>query len=320
MISFILIILFIFTALFLYKKGTFSVVTEVPDLQSRSNGTKYIPNWNVIATYSAIFILLLVQPYTLGIIEIGHAGLKVNLAGDQRGANNLKDVSGWVIYNSYSEELQEIPTDQKSVTYPKSTASAKGGFPCDVHPSFNYSVTRETAASMYSNLRGAYKEGGLKSIEEGWLKNAVVGAINDVTNRWNIETIFLERDKFEREITAETNKRIGKWFIISNLRTNMLPPAAISNRIKDKIAADAQVATNDAQRKAADSDKLRRMAIAQGDSAEVVIRAKGEAEAIKIKQKELTREYLELRRIEKWNGVNSQTILGSSSGTMINVK
>ena len=50
--------------------------------------------------------------------------------------------------------------------------------------------------------------------------------------------------------------------------------------------------------------------------------AKGKAEAITVEATALkdSPQLIELRKIEKWNGVNSSTILGGGSNTMVNLR
>ncbi len=66
---------------------------------------------------------------------------------------------------------------------------------------------------------------------QGWLKNAIVGAVNDVANTWSVDSIFNHRENFESNIVVECNKRLIKWFDVSQLRTNITPPVALQESI-----------------------------------------------------------------------------------------
>jgi len=61
------------------------------------------------------------------------------------------------------------------------------------------------------------------------------------------------------------------------------------------------------------------MAIARGDSAKLIIGATAEAQSMKIKQRELTAQYIEFVKWSRWNGVMPSTIAGNS-GTLLNIK
>ena len=70
----------------------------------------------------------------------------------------------------------------------------------------------------------------------------------------------------------------------------------------------------------AQADAQRKIQLAKGDSASVVIRAQAEAKAISLKQQEITQTYVEYQRVLKWDGVMPTTVLGSGSNTLLNVK
>lgn len=306
MITGILLIIGIlfFATLFVQKKIT---------LIERSNTGKILNvNFKIVLAAVTIFILIMVQPYEIKKIEAGYQGLLVDLIGDSRGASTIKEVSGWKIYNTWTEEIHQIPLDQRTIRYEKQSVIAKGGFPCDISPSFNHSVKRSTSADMFTNLRTSYRNGGLEAVENGWLEIAILGAVSDVANRWVIDDIFNNRSGFEAAIVVEANKRVGKWFTISQLRTNIQPPPSIVESIKAKAKAVQDAITSESQAKAATADAQRKIAIAKGDSATVVIQASSEAAALRLKQKELTPLYVEFVKASKWNGELPTTTLGSS--------
>ena len=157
-------------------------------------------------------------------------------------------------------------------------------------------------------------------MEQGWLKNAIISSVNDVANLFTVDSIFNHRAEFEAAIIAECNKRVSKWFTVSQLRTNIVPPPAITAAIeaKTKAVQEAQAAI---QRKAvAEAEALEKMARAKGDSAEKVITASGEANAIKLKQLSLTPEYIEYIKATTWDGKYPTTMVGSGAGVLLNLK
>ncbi len=276
-------------------------------------------NFKLIVFSISALLFIAFQPYAIGKIDAGHQGLLTRLTGDERGVSTMKEVSGFIIYNTYLEEIQEIPLDQRTVKYDKQTVVAKGGFPCDIYPSFNYSVKRANTADMFTNLRTSYRNGGLEAVEQGWLETAILGAVTDVSNRWVIDDIFNNRTGFETAIKIETNKRVGKWFQVSQLRTNIQPPGSIVASIKAKAKAVQDAITSESQAKAATADAQRKIALAKGDSATVVIKASSDALALKLKQRELTPLYVEYLKATRWNGVLPTHSLGNS-GTLLNLK
>jgi len=313
MVTTILLIIFVvvFGALFAQKKLT--LIETLPD-----GNLKF--HYKPVVAAVVFLLLILLQPYSLKKVEAGYKGLAVNLIGDTRGASAIKEVSGLVLFNSYTQELHEVALDQRNIVYPKSTIIAKGGFPCDIHPTFNYSVKEHAAADMFTNLRSTFKRGGLEAIEQGWLQTAILGAVNDVANRFVIDDIFNNRQQFEAAIVVEANKRVGKWFFISQLKTNIQPPGSIVSSINAKAKAVQDAITSESQAKAATADAQRKIAIAKGDSATVVIKASAEALSLEIKQKKLSPIYIEYMKAQRWDGKLSNTVVGGANGTLVNLK
>jgi hypothetical protein len=260
-------------------------------------------------------IISAINPFSLERVDAGHIGLKVNLTGDARGVSDYTYKTGWVVFNNWTEKLYEFPTYQQHIDYNVQTVITKGGFSADIKPSFNYALVSTTVGDMFQNLRLPIKE-----VEQGWLKTAIVGSVNDVANKWAVDSIFNHREQFEAAIVVECNKRISKWFTVSQLRTNITPPPALQSAIEAKTKAlqDVQVAEN--QKQVAVADALRKIAIARGDSAQVVIEASGEAEAMRRKQVTLSPLYIEYLKIQQWDGKNPNTVLGNGASTIISVK
>lgn len=259
-------------------------------------------------------LISLIQPFALERVDAGHVGIKVKLTGDSRGVSNYEYKTGWVMFNTWIEQMLEFPTYQQHIEYADQTVITKGGFAATIKPSFNYSLKPTAIGNMFENLRL-----DIKQIEQGWLMNAIVSSVNDVANKWEVDAIFNKREEFEAAIVSECNKRLSKWFQVSQLRTNIVPPKALQQAIESKTKAvqEAQAAM---QRKlVAEAEAQEKIARAKGDSAKVVIDAQAYAMATKLKQKEISPLYVEFLKAQKWDGRLPSTIAGGT-GTFLNLK
>lgn len=297
--------------------------------QDRYGSTKtFQPSWltKPILTLVIGILITVIQPFKLERVDAGHVGLKVKLSGDNRGISDYQYRTGWVVTNEWVEKLYEFPTFQQHIEYGNQTVITKGGFSADIKPTFNYSLKPDAVGDMFEQLRL-----GVKEIEQGWLMTAIVGSVNDVANRWAVDDIFNKREEFESAIIKECNKRTSKWFVISQLRTNIVPPGALKEAIeaKTKAVQDAQAAEQQAL--VADAQAKKKIAIARGDSASVVINASGEAQAaiiaaegeakaMKAKQAQLTPLYIDYIKASNWDGKVPQTVLGGGTQTLLNIK
>jgi regulator of protease activity HflC (stomatin/prohibitin superfamily) len=265
-----------------------------------------------LAILALSVVLAIVNPFEMERVDAGHVGIKVNLTGDNRGISKFEYKTGWVIYNTWVSKLYEFPTYQQHIDYPEQSVITKGGFEATIKPSFNYSLNSGSIGDMFQNLRLSVRD-----IEQGWLKNAIISSVNDVANLYEVDAIFNHRAEFEQAIISECNKRVGKWFSISQLRTNIQPPQALQEAIERKTKAiqEAQAAEN--QKLVAVAEAERKIAEARGDSAAAVIQAAGEAEAIRRKQLALTPTYIEFIRVQKWNGEYPSTLAGSGANFLL---
>jgi len=272
------------------------------------------PMWLVkpIGLFLVGIILASVQPFAIEKIDAGHKGLKINLIGDQRGVSSYQYKTGWVVYNTWTEQVLEFPTFQQHIE--NQGVILKGGFSATIKPTFNYSLKEDAIGEMFVNLRKDIRE-----VEQNWLKNAIIGAVNDVANTWEVDSIFNHRQQFESSIVVECNKRLSKWFNVSQLRTNIVPPESLQEAIISKTKAIQQAEAAEQQALTAIADGTRKVAVARADSAETIIKANASALSMKIKQRELTPLYVEFLKAQAWDGKLPTTVAGGS-GTFLNIK
>lgn len=330
MITTILLVLAVLIPLGMLVANRKKILTEVKTTTRYGDQTDFKVNFRYIIVPIMVLVVFLltamIQPFTVQRVDAGHIGIKVNLTGDNRGVSKYTYKTGWVVYNTWTESLYEFPTFQQHIEYKDQTVITKGGFSATIRPSFNYSIVPTAVGDMFQNLRL-----GIKEVEQGWLKTAIVGAVNDVANRWTVDEIFNKREEFEAAIVVECNKRVSKWFSVSQLRTNITPPPALQAAIENKTKAIQEAQAADNQKLVAEAEGKRKIAIAKADSAQAVITASGkanaqiisakaEAEAMRVKQRELSPLYIEFIKVSNWNGQNPTTILGGGASTLVTVK
>jgi regulator of protease activity HflC (stomatin/prohibitin superfamily) len=242
-------------------------------------------------------ILGFLNPYEVERVDSGHVAILVENLGDNKGMSKVEYKRGWVLYNGFTQRYYEFPVFQQHIDYEENVVITRGGFQATIKPSFNYSLNPTTVDNMFQNLRV-----DIKTVEQGWLKNAIISSVNDVANLFTVDSIFNHRAEFEQAIIVESNKRVGKWFTVSQLRTNIAPPPAITKSIEEKTQAvqEAQAAVQ--RTLVATAEAQEKIARAKGDSAQAVIKAAGEAMANKLKQQTITPLLIQLEYINKWDG------------------
>jgi regulator of protease activity HflC (stomatin/prohibitin superfamily) len=312
LLTFILAMLILGTSfgVFNFKNYTSKVETKYGS-ETKTN-TGLIIKAGVVVLAS--IILGTVNPITVERIDVGNVGLKVNNTGDERGVSKTAYVTGWVFYNNWLSRIKEFPVTQQHIDYEETSIITRGGFQAIIKPSFNWSVNPGNAADMYQNLKQ-----DVDQIKDTWLKNAIIGAVNDIANLYTVDSIFNHRAEFEADIVKECNKRVSKWFNVSQLRTNIVPPKEITQAINAKTAAVQEAQAAIQQKIVAEAQAQTQIAKAKGDSAQAVISASGRAEAVKKEQQYLTPMYIEYIRAQRWDGKYPTTMLGGNTSTLLNL-
>src|SRR6516164_6636203 len=54
-------------------------------------------------------------------VDAGHVGIRVKLAGSDRGVQDMPVVTGWVVYNPLTEQIVLFPTSVQNVVWTQST-------------------------------------------------------------------------------------------------------------------------------------------------------------------------------------------------------
>ena len=309
---FILAMLILGSSFGVFNLKNYTIVQEGRYGTETRTNTKQVTKLSVVVVAS--LLLAAINPVTVERIDVGNVGLKVNNTGDERGVSKTAYVTGWVFYNSWLSRIKEFPVTQQHIDYEETSIITKGGFQAIIKPSFNWSVNPGNAADMYQNLKQ-----DVDQIKDTWLKNAIIGAVNDVANLYSVDSIFNHRAEFEADIVKECNKRVSKWFNVSQLRTNIVPPKEITQAINAKTAAVQEAQAAIQQKIVAEAQAQTQIARAKGDSAQAVIAAAGRAEAVRKEQQFLTPLYIDYLKVQKWKGEVPSTVLGGGTNAFINL-
>jgi regulator of protease activity HflC (stomatin/prohibitin superfamily) len=282
----------------------FSLDTYVKKVEKEYRGEKYTETQSNAMGYIKLagvvivsMIIGFINPYEVERVDSGHVAILVENVGDNRGMSKVEYKRGWVMYNNFTQRYYEFPVFQQHIDYEENVVITKGGFQATIKPSFNYSLNPTTVDQMFQNLRV-----DIKQVEQGWLKNAIISSVNDVANLFTVDSIFNHRAEFEAAIITESNKRVGKWFTVSQLRTNIAPPPAITKSIEEKTQAVQEAQAAIQRTLVANAEAQEKIARAKGDSAKAVISAAGEAMANKLRQSTLTPMLIQQQFINKWDG------------------
>ena len=270
---------------------------------------------NLIITGIAIVATLIIGSIFFGCerIDAGHAGVKVELYGSDRGVQDIELVTGMVWYNRFTTAVYEFPTYVREIKYQKSVeqdgtivsdnsihCTTADGMAISFDVSMNYSVRNDEVSNIFRKYRLP-----LEDLETRYLYTSVRNAYNGVAGQMTAEHIISNRKVYEdsvRRVLLGQLNREGFDIQQITIAGKISVPQSLEQAINSKITAvqNAQRAENEKQQTIAEAQKS--IESARGDSASTIIRARAEAEANRLKQQSLTALIVQQAMIEKWDG------------------
>jgi regulator of protease activity HflC (stomatin/prohibitin superfamily) len=257
-------------------------------------------------------------------------GFKINNSGDYRGIDSLPLVTGWQFYTPFFTYVVTLPTTQQHVVWSEDeaegsragehiTVACQGGAGFKIDVGINYRVNPSKASKIYLK----YRTDDLESITQTYLRNVVRGSMQDISGTLTVDSVLNNLPAFEQAIRERITKRFEtEGFVLDNYSILKQPTptdanlqAAINAKIKAK--QDAETTKMQLQQSIAQANKD--IAKAKGDSAVAVIRAQGEAEAVKKIQQVLSPTYVEYIKATRWNGVQP-SVVGGGAGMILQLK
>ena len=258
------------------------------------------------------------------------AGFQINNSGDYRGIDSLPLLTGWQFYTPFFTYIVTLPTTQQHVVWSEDeaegskagehiTIACQGGAGFKVDVGLNYRVNPTKASKIYLK----YRTDDLESITQTYLRNVVRGSMQDVSGTLTVDSVLNNLPAFEQAVRVKISDRFEKeGFLLDNFSILKQPTptdANLQQAINAKIKAKQDAETSKMQLQSSIAEANKAVAKARGDSAVAVIKAQGEAEAVKKIQQVLSPTYVEYIKATRWNGVQP-SVVGGGSGMILQLK
>jgi len=302
----------------------------------------------VIAIAGVIIIgwILLTSVVRITRINAGYVGVEVNLAGSQRGAQDIPVRTGWVFYSPLKTQVIEFPTFVQTVKW---TADVHEGHPLNEELVFNSKEGQEVRADVSLSYAidpvrvpefcVKYRTDDLDRFTHGMLKDIVRNALNEVASTYTLEDIYGEnkarflheaRERIQAQVES-VGVGIQQFGFIGKPRFTAAIEQAITQKtqaITEAERARNQLAVTQAEmaKQVAEAEGEARSQVerARGEATSTIERARGEAEANRLSQASITPQWLEWRRlenqralVEKWNGDLPKMIVSDKAGMIM---
>lgn len=224
---------------------------------------------------------------TIERIDAGYVGIKVNLVGNNRGVDDITEVTGWVLYMPLFTQIHEFPTFTQVKDYEPFHVNAKDGSEFTVDPTFSYYVNKDMVPRMFSQYRR-----NLSELENGYIRNVIMDSYRIIANQFSSDSLISNRQLFETRIQTMLQEELSKeGFIFQQLTSNLTAPQSLKDAIdaKNRTTQEAYQAEN----------KLRQ---AEAEAKAKIIAAEAEKKVNDLKASALTPLIIQQMYIEKWDG------------------
>jgi len=249
------------------------------------------------------FLIFIVAFFLLVITRIspGQVGVVVNLLGDNKGVES-QTLGVGVNFTAPWKTVYVFPTyDQNHVWNDIKFQTQEG-----LQVSSNIGVTFSLEGDKIPILFAKYRK-GIEEITDIFIKNNVRDAINLVASKMRVEDLYGEKkEEFfgnVKKILSEELIPIGfvihKVYIIGNFDV----PSLVTDALNRKIEAIQRAEQRENELREAEAEAKKQIAKAKGEAQSKIVAATAEAEANEKLSKSITKKLIQLKFLEKWNGV-----------------
>lgn len=266
-------------------------------------GAEEVPKTGKIVAHLILgFIALVVLFGSFGWIDEGERGVRVRM-GNVVGVVD----PGPYLKMPLVEKVPTISVRTQSVVYERENPLASAS--SDLQDVTIASVTNyHVDGTQVENIYRQYRT--LEAFEESVIRPRVRDTVKAVASQYAASELITKRDEFATKVADTLNSRLNLAYVVieqSNI-TDIQFSDSFSAAIEEKVTAvqQAEAAKNKLQQ--VEYEKEQRIA-----------QAEGEAEAIRIQAQAVTqqggKDYVELQRIERWNGQGCTSYCGMDTST-----
>lgn len=237
-------------------------------------------------------------------VDVGHVGVKVKLAGSERGVQDMQIKTGWVFYNPLTEQVVEFPISVQNIILSANpnegaskadegkadhkvdesiTFSSIEGVNANADVGFSFHIDPAQAPHLYARFR----QTDMRELAYGYMRNVIREAFSEVASKMPIQEIYGSgKTKMLADVSAKCREMLGKdGVIIDQLTINgaLRLPANVADAINNAMAAtqNAIQSENKVRQIKAEADQA--IAAAHGAAEAARQKAQGEADALIIK-------------------------------------
>lgn len=226
-------------------------------------------------------------------VNAGYVGIKIQLAGTNRGVQDVPLVTGIVLYNPITEDVLEYPVFVQTAVWKKPDKNAadmgetneelsfndKDGVIMTADVSLSYQLDAKRVPAFYVKFRSD----DLDMFTHGYLRNVARDQLNEVAGTFSVEALYgPQKEAFIRDVKARVNRElepvgvsIEQFGFIGAPR----PPQNVINAINSKIASTQKAMQAENELRGAEANARKVVATADGAARAKVVAAEAQAKA-----------------------------------------
>jgi regulator of protease activity HflC (stomatin/prohibitin superfamily) len=257
-------------------------------------------------------------------IDAGHVGVRVKLAGSDRGVQDSQVQTGWVAYNPAFEQIVQFPVSVQNVVWTASphegravdesiTFSSNEGVNVNADVGLSFHIEPSLAPKLYARFR----LNDMQQLADGYMRNVVRESFNEAASKIPVQDIYgAGKSKLIADVTGHVRDVLGKdGIVIDQLTINgaMRLPQNVADAINRAMEAtqNAIQSENRVRQVRAEADQAVTQATgaaeatrqkAQGEADAILIRARAEAQANEIIRLSVSPAVLQYRALDHWDG------------------
>lgn len=252
----------------------------------------------------------------------GYVGVKVSMAGDDKGVGSVPSTTGWTFYNPFLSSVYEYPTFNQTTQWTKSTEddgvneeitfNNADQMLIGVDVNVSYSLDPSKIPAFYVKFRSD----DLRNFTHGYLRNEARDQFVAHAGKYKIDQIMGDNATFVDEVKASLQKRVAiygvnidQFGIIGAPR----PPQVVVDAINAKVHATQLAIQKQNELVQAQADAAKVVAAAEGQAQARLKTAEAEATANRKIAESITPTLVEYQRTQKWNGALPQVTGGGAA-------
>jgi regulator of protease activity HflC (stomatin/prohibitin superfamily) len=264
----------------------------------------------------------------------GHVGIKVDMAGNDKGVLNTPVSTGWVFYNPASSTVIEYPTNMQTVHWTKSldegkpvdesvTFTNKDSMAINADVNLSYTLQADKVPAFYVKFLAK----DIDNFTDGYLRNVTRNCLNDAAGQYEIAQIMGDNSAFLKDSKACLEKQVSQYGVeIDTLGITGAPrpPQVVLDQINSKNQAQQIALQKQMELQQVQADANKQVAAAEGKAKAQIAEANGEAEANRIRTASITPVILSNKALDnqhdaiwRWDGKMPDTVVNGQGNSSL---